>query len=217
MTLCLRQRRCVTTAIRRFLCRKQNVCSRTGKPRPRSCSRFPAGPIRSRMMWLAARWRRALKRGPQLIAVTIDHGLRAEAAREARDVKHSGQIPRPAASHPALERRKTQNGSAGGGAGCALSAAGQGRAGGGRDACPDRAYAGRSGRNPADADVARQRHCRACRDGAAIAARRRGAGAPVAAHPEGAAGGDAEEGRRSASPTIRPTAIRILPGRASAR
>ena len=40
------------------------------------------------MMWLAARWRRALKRGPQLIAVTVDHGLRAEAAGEARAVKH---------------------------------------------------------------------------------------------------------------------------------
>jgi tRNA(Ile)-lysidine synthase len=38
-------------------------------------------------MWLAARWRRGLKRGPRLIAVTVDHGLRAEAAREARDVK----------------------------------------------------------------------------------------------------------------------------------
>jgi tRNA(Ile)-lysidine synthase len=38
-------------------------------------------------MWLAARWRRALARGPRLIAVTVDHGLRAEAAREARDVK----------------------------------------------------------------------------------------------------------------------------------
>ncbi|WP_375412318.1 tRNA lysidine(34) synthetase TilS [uncultured Bradyrhizobium sp.] len=40
------------------------------------------------MMWLAARWRRALTRGPRLVAVTIDHGLRAEAAREAREVKH---------------------------------------------------------------------------------------------------------------------------------
>jgi tRNA(Ile)-lysidine synthase len=38
-------------------------------------------------MWLAARWRRALARGPRLIAVTVDHGLRAEAATEARDVK----------------------------------------------------------------------------------------------------------------------------------
>jgi tRNA(Ile)-lysidine synthase len=39
------------------------------------------------LMWLAARWRRTLARGPRLIAVTVDHGLRAEAAREARDVK----------------------------------------------------------------------------------------------------------------------------------
>jgi tRNA(Ile)-lysidine synthase len=45
------------------------------------------GPDSIALMWLAARWRRALARGPELIAVTIDHGLRAEAAREARDVK----------------------------------------------------------------------------------------------------------------------------------
>jgi tRNA(Ile)-lysidine synthase len=45
------------------------------------------GPDSIAMMWLAARWRRALKRGPQLIAVTIDHGLRPEATREAREVK----------------------------------------------------------------------------------------------------------------------------------
>jgi tRNA(Ile)-lysidine synthase len=38
-------------------------------------------------MWLAARWRRTLARGPRLIAVTVDHGLRAEAKAEARDVK----------------------------------------------------------------------------------------------------------------------------------
>lgn len=46
------------------------------------------GPDSMALMWLAARWRRALKKGPRLVAVTIDHGLRKEAAREARDVKH---------------------------------------------------------------------------------------------------------------------------------
>ena len=45
------------------------------------------GPDSIALMWLAARWRRALARGPRLIAVTVDHGLRPEAAREARDVK----------------------------------------------------------------------------------------------------------------------------------
>lgn len=45
------------------------------------------GPDSIALMWLAARWRRTLKRGPNLIAITVDHGLRPEAAREARDVK----------------------------------------------------------------------------------------------------------------------------------
>jgi tRNA(Ile)-lysidine synthase len=45
------------------------------------------GPDSIALMWLAARWRRALANGPRLIAVTVDHGLRAEAAREAREVK----------------------------------------------------------------------------------------------------------------------------------
>src|SRR3978361_31158 len=45
------------------------------------------GPDSIALMWLAARWRRVLSRGPRLVAVTVDHGLRAEAAREARDVK----------------------------------------------------------------------------------------------------------------------------------
>ncbi len=45
------------------------------------------GPDSVALMWLAARWRRAMARGPRLFAVTVDHGLRAEAAAEAREVK----------------------------------------------------------------------------------------------------------------------------------
>ena len=44
------------------------------------------GPDSTALMVIASRWRKALKRGPELIAVTIDHGLRAESKREARDV-----------------------------------------------------------------------------------------------------------------------------------
>ena len=49
------------------------------------------GPDSVALMWLAARWRRALTRGPRLIAVTVDHGLRAASAREAGDVKRLAQ------------------------------------------------------------------------------------------------------------------------------
>src|ERR1700759_683237 len=45
------------------------------------------GPDSVALMWLAARWRYSFARGPRLIAVTIDHGLRAESSREAREVK----------------------------------------------------------------------------------------------------------------------------------
>jgi tRNA(Ile)-lysidine synthase len=45
------------------------------------------GPDSTALMWLAARWRDALKAKPSLIAVTVDHGLRAESAREAAAVK----------------------------------------------------------------------------------------------------------------------------------
>jgi tRNA(Ile)-lysidine synthase len=45
------------------------------------------GPDSVALMWLVARWRSTLARGPRLFAVTVDHGLRPEAAREAREVK----------------------------------------------------------------------------------------------------------------------------------
>ncbi len=45
------------------------------------------GPDSTALLVLAARWRATLKTGPKLLAVTIDHGLRPESAREANDVK----------------------------------------------------------------------------------------------------------------------------------
>lgn len=45
------------------------------------------GPDSTALLWLAARWRKKRKRGPDLIAVTVDHGLRADAADEAKAVR----------------------------------------------------------------------------------------------------------------------------------
>ena len=45
------------------------------------------GPDSTALLVLAARWRKALRRGPKLVAITVDHGLRAEARREALAVK----------------------------------------------------------------------------------------------------------------------------------
>ncbi|MDP3692025.1 tRNA lysidine(34) synthetase TilS [Bradyrhizobium sp.] len=74
------------------------------------------GPDSIALMWLAARWRRSLTRGPRLLAVTVDHGLRAEAAAEAREVKRLARMlalehrtlrwtgPKPTAGLPAAAR-----------------------------------------------------------------------------------------------------------------
>ncbi len=45
------------------------------------------GPDSTALLLLAARWRAARKSGPELLAVTVDHGLRPESTREARAVK----------------------------------------------------------------------------------------------------------------------------------
>ena len=45
------------------------------------------GPDSTALLMLMARWRNALKRGPKLIAITVDHGLRRASAGEARAVK----------------------------------------------------------------------------------------------------------------------------------
>jgi tRNA(Ile)-lysidine synthase len=45
------------------------------------------GPDSTALLWLAWRWRRSLKAGPKLLAVTVDHRLRPEARREALAVK----------------------------------------------------------------------------------------------------------------------------------
>ena len=44
------------------------------------------GPDSTALMVLAARWAATLKRAPELIAITVDHGLRKESKREAMDV-----------------------------------------------------------------------------------------------------------------------------------
>ena len=49
------------------------------------------GPDSTALLVLAARWRKQRKRAPKLLAVTVDHGLRAEARREAAAVKRLAQ------------------------------------------------------------------------------------------------------------------------------
>ena len=85
----------------------------------RSFSRCPADRIPPRCLYLAARWRAGLKTGPALVAVTVDHGLRAQSARRgesrrsgwpASSASHTGRCagagasPKPACSRPRATR-----------------------------------------------------------------------------------------------------------------
>lgn len=75
------------------------------------------GPDSLALMWLVARWRKALRRGPDLVVATVDHGLRAASAGEARHVKRLARAldlphrtlrwrgPKPAAGLPAAARQ----------------------------------------------------------------------------------------------------------------
>lgn len=45
------------------------------------------GPDSTALLVLVARWRAARKQGPAIVAVTVDHGLRPESKREAKDVE----------------------------------------------------------------------------------------------------------------------------------
>jgi tRNA(Ile)-lysidine synthase len=53
---------------------------------PRILIAVSGGPDSTALLWLASRWRASRKGGPELIAVTVDHGLRPEARLEANAI-----------------------------------------------------------------------------------------------------------------------------------
>ena len=179
------------------------------------------GPDSTALMVLAARWAKRLKRAPKLVAVTVDHGLRAEAAREAAAVKRLAKDLGVAHRTLHWRGRKPKSGLQE-----AARIARYRLLGGHRGArrirpYPDRAYARRSGGDDSVPSCARQRPRRSCRHGACFAAAARRAdfafpGASAASSAESAAGGDAGGGAHRLSATIRATAIRVSRGRGCA-
>ncbi|MFZ1920513.1 MAG: ATP-binding protein [Xanthobacteraceae bacterium] len=64
------------------------------------------GPDSTALMLLAARWAKAHERAPKLLAVTVDHGLRAQSAGEAAAVKRLAR--RLGLAHRTLSWRGTK-------------------------------------------------------------------------------------------------------------
>ena len=180
------------------------------------------GPDSTALMVLAARWRKALKAKPKLIAVTVDHGLREEAKREAAAVGAPGAQARHRAPHLALDRRQAEDRLAAGGARGALPPARRRGAQSRRLAHPHRAHARRPGRDRADPHEPRQRphaglrRWRGCRALPGDGEGQHQARPPAARHSEGAARSPPCARRKFRSPTIRPTAIRASPARGCA-
>lgn len=59
---------------------------------PRIVIAASGGPDSTALLWLAARWRAQRSSGPDILAITVDHGLRAESRREANGVKRLAKI-----------------------------------------------------------------------------------------------------------------------------
>ena len=120
--------------------------SRAARTPPRCCGSRRAGAT-------------ALERRPKLIAVTVDHGLRKESAREALAVKRLAQKLEGRAPHAALDRQEAENRHPGGGAQRALSPARRGGA-----ARPARATSSRRTRST----IRPRRCCSGWRGGAVL-------------------------------------------------
>ncbi len=98
---------CQTTTHRSRRARRSGsspVCA----ARRRWCSRSPGGPDSVALMRLAARWQRSLARGPRLLVVTVDHGLRRGGGARGARGQAAGHCARTAAPDPALARRQSR-------------------------------------------------------------------------------------------------------------
>ena len=86
------------------------------------------GPDSTALLMLAARWaKRQKKRPPKILAVTVDHGLRPQAAAEAAAVKRLARGLGVSHTDAALAREKAKKRLAGSGARRALPIAGASR------------------------------------------------------------------------------------------